>query len=298
MREPLAVPIWPALPQTTFLQELILTLWQSPEVQALWVEGSLARGNADRYSDVDLYLCVSDAAFPQWQALDPAQLFGARYMAHTVSTFGPSLFVYHVYLTAGGIYDLHVQPLSRDLPVAQRLILACRTDTYAATLHAATVSAQSEEPSTTKAVDPQELASLLAGYWIAADKSRKVLYRKQDSTTHVGFYIFRQMVARLLFMETTGQDCGDLTRTTIHGLKVVAPVLRARWEEGVGAWIGAPTRTHAEIMAAQAQLNEAVAHVGRVLTERYGVTYPAALEATVRQNWETFVTEEMGGSPA
>lgn len=298
MLEPLAVPTWSALPQTTFLQELVPTLWQSPEVQALWLEGSLARGNADRYSDVDLYLCVSDAAFPQWQAIDPAQLFGARYTAHTVSTFGPSLFVYHVYLTAGGIYDLHVQPLSRELPVAQRLILACRTDAYEATLRAATVPSQREEPTSTKAVDPQELASLLAGYWIAADKSRKVLYRKQDSTTHVGFYIFRQMLARLLFIETTGQDCGDLMRTTIHGLKVVAPVLKARWDEGVGAWIGAPTRTHAEIFAAQTQLNEVVARVGPLLAARYGITYPAALEATVRQNWETFVMEEMGGSPA
>lgn len=38
--------------------------------------------------------------------------------------------------------------------------------------------------------------------------------------------------------------------------------------------------------------------VGPRLAGRYGITDPAALEATVRQNWATFVKEEMGGSPA
>ena len=298
MFEPLALPTWPALPQTTLLQALAPLLWQDPTVQALWLEGSLARGNADRYSDVDLYISVTDAMLDQWRAIEPAQLFGAHYMAHIVSNFGAAFFVYHVYLTAGHIYDLHIQPLSRELPAAQRLILACRTDDYLATIQAATVLSQGEEPATTKAVDPQELVSLLAGYWIAADKSRKVLYRKQDSTTHVGLYIFRQMLARLLFIETTGKDCGDLTRTTIHGLKVVAPVLKARWDEGVGEWLGSSATTHAELFATQAQLNEAVARVGRVLAERFGFTYPAALEATVRQNWQTFITEEMGMATA
>jgi hypothetical protein len=44
----------------------------------------------------------------------------------------------------------------------------------------------------------------------------------------------------------------------------------------------------------QAKLNEAVAGVSAVLAARFGFTYPAAIEATVRQNWQTFLAEEMG----
>ena len=35
------IPSWP---QATILHELLPKLWQQPSVQALWLEGSLARG--------------------------------------------------------------------------------------------------------------------------------------------------------------------------------------------------------------------------------------------------------------
>ena len=91
----------PALSQTTFLHKLAPLLWQRPDVVGLWLEGSLARGNADRYSDVDLYVGVTPEALDDWRSLAIEALFGDQYAAHFYSTFGEKFFVYHVYLTAG-----------------------------------------------------------------------------------------------------------------------------------------------------------------------------------------------------
>lgn len=298
MSETLDLSQLPALPQTTFLHELAPLLWQKADVQALWLEGSLGRSNADRYSDVDLYVSVNDGALPQWRALDLLALFGTQYTAHSCSDFGADLFVYHVYLTAGRIYDLHIQPVSRELPEAQRLLLGWRTAAYRSALLAATPAAVTPAvlQFASQPLDPAQIHPLLVNYWINADKSRKVLYRGQDFTMYTGLYIFRQMLARLLFIEATGQDCGDLTRTTIHGLKAAAAALGAKWGAELGLLMGAPATTRLEFCAAQTQLNQAVARVGQALADQYGFTYPAALEETVRQNWQIFVEQEIGSN--
>ncbi len=283
----------PALSQTTFLHKLAPLLWQRPDVVGLWLEGSLARGNADRYSDVDLYVGVTAETLDEWRSLAVEALFSDQYAAHFYSTFGEKFFVYHVYLTAGGIYDLHIQPRDRELPKANRLILACRDDDYRAALLAATPD-PSADPALIHAlqpVDPTILPGLLTTFWMNVDKSRKVLYRNQDFTTYTGLYLFRHWVARLLFIELTGTDCGDLTRTTIHGLKTASTVLVQALGADLGQLMGAPTTNRQEIQQAQERLHQEVARVGRVLADQYGFPYPAALEQIVLQNWQAFQQE-------
>jgi hypothetical protein len=41
----------PTLAQADFLRQLGPVLWQHPNVWAIWLEGGLGRGNADRYRD-------------------------------------------------------------------------------------------------------------------------------------------------------------------------------------------------------------------------------------------------------
>ena len=286
----------PALPQIDFLYQLAPRLWQRPDVLGIWLEGSLARGNADRYSDVDLYVGVEPTALEQWRALDVPALFGEPYAAHLFSHFSDDFFVYHVYLTAGGIYDLHVQSRTRELPRAHRLLLAGRDDAYAAALLAA-----APEPATDnlqmfgpQPLDPTILPSLVNFFWINADKGRKVIYRNQEFTVYTGFHLLRHTIARLLFIEQTGNDCGDLSRPTIHGLKAAALVLKDAWGDKLGQWMGAPATTLLELCQAQLLLHTEAARVGRVLATRYQFAYPAALEQTVRANWRQFMAEELG----
>lgn len=288
-----ALETLPDLPQIAFLKQLLPALWQRPAVEALWLEGSLGRGNADLYSDIDLYIGVTPDAHDGWRALDVAALFGDAYAAHHFSDFAADFIVYHVYLASGVIYDLHVQPRTRTLPPAHRLILACRDEAYRAELLAAAPASAAEANAqfAPQPFDPSTLAPQLVNFWINADKGRKVLYRRQDLTTYSGFHLFRQMLIRLLFIEQTGMDCGDLTRPTIHGLKAAAAVLGDALGADLYGLMGAPARSRQEMWAVQAQLHDAFARVGRVLTERYGVDYPEALEAVVRGNWAAFAQE-------
>jgi hypothetical protein len=280
----------PALPQLDFLYKLAPLLWQRPDVVALWLEGSLGRGNADLYSDVDLYVGVAPATLTEWRTLAVEALFGDQYAAHSFSNFGEDFFVYHVYLTAGGIYDLHVQPRNRDLPKAQRLILACREDDYRTALLAAAPDSAASAATvfTPQSLDPTRLPALLVAYWINADKGRKVLYRKQDFTAHAGLHLFRHWLARLLFIEQTGTDCGDLTAPSIHGLKAAALVLGQTMGDELGWLMGAPATNRLELWQAQERLHQEAARVGRALAHNYQFPYPAALEQIVRQNWLAF----------
>ncbi|MEZ4622131.1 MAG: nucleotidyltransferase domain-containing protein [Caldilineaceae bacterium] len=293
MSEVLTLASLPALPQVSFLHELAPALWQRPDVEALWLEGSLGRGNADLYSDIDLYVCVPPAAHDAWRTIDIAALFGDVYAAHHVSDFAADFFVYHVYLNSGVIYDLHIQPRSRELPAAERMILACRDEKYRAELLAAAPTS-AEEANTIfapKALDPSTLQPQLINFWINADKGRKVLYRRQDLTCYTGLHLFRQMLVRLLFIEQTGTDCGDLTRPTIHGLKAAAAVLGAALGDELYQLMGPPMRNRQEIWAAQDRLHREFARVGRVLADRHDIAYPAALEAVVMANWAEFEQE-------
>ncbi|MEZ4868562.1 MAG: nucleotidyltransferase domain-containing protein [Caldilineaceae bacterium] len=283
----------PPLPQADFLHQLAPALWQRSAVLGVWLEGSMGRGNADLYSDVDLYVGLEPAELEAWRTLDVAQLFGAHYAAHMFSNFAEDFFVYHVYLTDGGIYDLHIQPRSRTLPKAKRLILACRDEEYRSALLAAAPEpgAENELLFAPQPFDPATLAALLAGFWINADKGRKVLYRNQDLTCYTGLHLFRFMLVRLLFIEATGADCGDLTRPTIHGLKAAAAVLNPTQDETLGSLMGAAAMTKQELCRAQTLIYTEVARVGRALATNYGIAYPAALEEIVVENWQRFMEE-------
>jgi len=283
----------PVLPQVAFLSKLAPILWQRPDVLGLWLEGSLGRGNADLYSDVDLYVGVVPDTLAAWRTLEIEEIFGDQYAAHIFSDFAEDFFVYHVYLKAGGIYDLHIQPRDRELPKAQRFILACRDDNYRAALLAAAPPpvAESALLFAPQPLDPALLPTLLMTFWINVDKVRKVLYRRQDFTVYTGLHLFRHWVARLLFIEQTGTDCGDLTRSSIHGLKAAATVLGQALGDDLGWLMGAPATNRLELLQAQERLQQEAARVGRVLAEKYQFPYPVALEQIVLQNWQTFRRE-------
>lgn len=293
MNNPIDLTHIPQLPQAEFLHQLAPALWQRPEVQAIWLEGSMGRGNADLYSDVDLYVAVEAQALDEWRSLDIAALFAEQYAAHFVSNFAEDFFVYHVYLQAGGIYDLHIQPRNRQLPKAQRLILGCHDPAFRAELLAAAPDEPSAQLFPAQPIDPEALSKLFVFFWINIDKGRKLLYRDQDFTIYPGLHLFRTTLARLLFMEETGSDCGDITRITIHGLKATAAVLNPNRSAKVGQLMGAAATNRAEMCQVQSELQAEMARVGRVLAERHGIDYPAALEEVVMKSWRDFVESEL-----
>jgi len=65
----LAFDALPDRPQLRPLIPFANAVWQWPAVVALWIGGSMARGNSDRYSDVDVVVAVKDEALDRGMLL-------------------------------------------------------------------------------------------------------------------------------------------------------------------------------------------------------------------------------------
>jgi hypothetical protein len=64
--------------QGEYVTALTRRATDDPRVLACWLEGSLGRGNADRYSDVDAHLLVAPEAFESFNADAREWLEGVR----------------------------------------------------------------------------------------------------------------------------------------------------------------------------------------------------------------------------
>src|SRR5271169_2961365 len=85
-----------------------LTAWAEadPRIEALWLQGSLATGQADAFSDIDAYLAVTDAAFDEvWGEREAvlSRLGGVLVWSPATS---PGLTAVHALMTGGARLDL------------------------------------------------------------------------------------------------------------------------------------------------------------------------------------------------
>jgi predicted nucleotidyltransferase len=97
----------PDLPQIPFLKEVVTNLWQQPEVVAVWLGGSLARGEGDPYSDIDLRVAVETTHIAQWENPKLETFFGHPPLAHHVMRFGDNALLHHLLVKNGDIRSLH-----------------------------------------------------------------------------------------------------------------------------------------------------------------------------------------------
>jgi predicted nucleotidyltransferase len=95
------------------LDKLTSVARSDDRVAALWLQGSLARGDADPFSDIDAYLAIDDAAFDAlWR--DRAaflEKIGHAYVSADATT--PGLTALHALLEGGVKLDLFFEPLSK-----------------------------------------------------------------------------------------------------------------------------------------------------------------------------------------
>jgi len=282
----LDLTLLPDLPQSDRLAAVVADLAADPDVVAIWLGGSLARGAGDRYSDVDL--CI--ALRPEVYAADEIPAAAARLTAAAVTQlpfhFGGEATLWHMLLDDGAIYDLHVQPADEAPPHGLKLVLACRDAEFGAQLVGGEDRSVDFPPA-----QPDEIERALQFFWMNQQKGQKVLYRGLPLVAWQGIALMRQDLLRLWYVLATGNDCGPVHRLTIHTLTPVMRTVQAQYGADALALVGQPTRTTAEIILENGRLADAVARVGRQLAERLGFDYPAAAEATVRRAWQDFVAE-------
>lgn len=95
------------------LARLVATAQVDSRIAAVWLQGSLARGDHDAYSDVDAYLAVDDAAFDAvWSGRADLLAKIARPFAWSDATT-PGLKAVHSLLEGGIKLDLFFEPASK-----------------------------------------------------------------------------------------------------------------------------------------------------------------------------------------
>ena len=101
------------LRREALLDRLIEVVKADPRLHAVWLQGSLARGDHDAYSDVDAYLAVDDAAFDAvWSERAALLARIARPFAWSDAT-APGLKAIHALLENGIKLDLFFEPVSK-----------------------------------------------------------------------------------------------------------------------------------------------------------------------------------------
>jgi hypothetical protein len=280
--------VLPQMAQERTISWLAPAIWADGRVVALWLGGSLARGEGDLYSDIDLRVTVDPDDLERWRAMDTQGLTGGQVAAGHTFPLGDDALIHHLLLRNGDIVDLLIQTTARPPNVEPLLMLGCRDEAFAETLHAQN-HAEEEQHNPATAAGAREL---IVAFWVNSHKHRKVLHRRLDLMIPSGLYHSWLMLMRLWYIQATGEDTSAYHFSGIHGLtKLVRSV---EGLESVDAWAvaGVPGRTREETYAAIEIHQAAAARVGPLLAQRFGFEYPLELERMVRAQWQVFRESE------
>lgn len=278
----------PGLPQCATLRTIAPRLWSREEIVALWIEGSLARGAGDLFSDVDLHVAVAPEQLANWKTPDFSHIFQASeapVVGKHFLAFGEHAFLHHLLLANGDIFDFFVQDTIQPLSSDAKLVLGCRDEAFAQKLRAE----PQELPVKKLPVQKEQLQQTLDSFWISTHKHRKVLHRDLAAMTLLGLAGERNILLRLWYIQATDADCGDLGRSTIHSLTHVIRTVEQHQGPHALELLGAPVRNHEEIYRAIECNRREVAELGRWLARKYEFVYPTALETMVQQSWQQFL---------
>jgi predicted nucleotidyltransferase len=283
------IQLLPDLPQSKRLGVFVADLASDPQVAAVWLGGSFARGAADMFSDVDLRVALQPGIYEVERIPEGAANLTAAAVTRLRFHFGGQTTLWHMLLDDGTIYDLHVQSVEEDPPAEERLALFCRDDAFAGKL----AGGKSHAPDYPLA-QPDEIARALQFFWMNQQKRLKVLHRGLLLLAWQGEFLMRQDLIRFYYVLATGQDCGQLNRLTIHTLTPVIQAVQQEAGDEVLALVGGPARTPEELIKSALQLRDETARVGRLLAEKLGFDYPAAAEEAVRRSWAQFSHSDGG----
>jgi hypothetical protein len=251
---------FPPQPQFEMLPGLLEGLERDPAITAAWVGGSLAIGNTDAHSDIDLRLAVSTETFSLDHMPAPLEILERDAIFMRRRSFGDGTAWHYALLPSGAIWDVLVYRDTREPFPEQRRVIFARGD------WAEKLSVGSDPSVQFPAAQADAILETLEQFWVDWMKHAKVLARGGENVIWMGMNLSRHALTRLKFIAETGLDCGATERLTIHTL---LPVARA-----LGGW-------SAEGMNLEELATEA-SKVGKALASRFGFAYPEAVEAVAR----------------
>lgn len=272
------------------MERIVQNLVDNDEVRAVWVSGSIARGTADDYSDIDLRVAILPKAVEAWCTPDFETLFDSQVVGRIFLGFGAA-FLHHLVLENGDIYDLWIQDTNHSIEQETNRILVCKDAELQERIEAANVPlAHPEEP----AVTPETIRELIETFWIGSHKHRKVLHRGLWLLAHTGIEIERKILLRLHYILATGRDTSKQT-PTIHSLTHLVRTVQKRSGNSVLQVLGTPMNTPNALFKTIETLRDEMTHIGQELALKFTFLYPHRLEKTVRDGWAQYRTREKRG---
>lgn len=280
----LAFPPFPEGRQKRHVLNVAPVLWGYSEVAAIWVVGSLARGQTDFYSDVDLRIAVSPEVLSVWQTPDFERIFSGSSVGHRLLPIADGTFVHSMLLSDGSFFDLAVQSTDHEPPREPMVVLGCRN----ASLERKLGGGIEDKPAPDKA-SGGGVKNLLSLFWINTLKHEKVLFRHLDLLSVVGLSQERMMLMQLWYILDTGYDPRYMMGVTLHGLAdQVRAIERTRPEKAKALLIGPALTDRGSIIQAIEAIRGEVSQIGRELSAHYSFEYPEALETTAKSSWDRF----------
>jgi hypothetical protein len=247
-------------PLVKFLTDLQAALEVHPLVRTAWLEGSLGRGNADRYSDVNLHVWVDEADLPDFRSgleawlgqLRPLVLFNLLFGGHMVNALTAEGIRLDIWPRAGGAPSL-------DLEKVQVLVDRSR----AVRLN------QVPRPPDPAALGQQALAQIRE-FWRCITLLPAVIGRDERLVGFSGLAVELNLVAELLMLGTgTVRD---------RGVKRLNTYLPIEARERLERIVTLPDLSPSALVEAHLGLARLVQEVGPWVAQQYGVPYPEALE--------------------
>ena len=209
-----------AAPQAALLRSLGRQLLAHADVTELWLRGSLARGDADRFSDVDLDMHLSS---PPWPASALRRLLPSGLLSMREAARAGVASAFEAVFEGGVIVDLDVYAERPGAPVVK-----------------------------------PDAARWSHRYWVSVLKARKLVARDQLTVAQLGLGYQRGLVLGAM-AQRAGIDAGDPQALNIYALGTLlgklAPPAATDW----AAVMGWPSRSRGEFVAAIDRLNSAMA---------------------------------------
>jgi hypothetical protein len=259
-----------AIRREKFIAQARTLLASDPRLVAGWLEGSLAEGTADPYSDVDLYLAARDAAADAVWAERLELIGGVKpILASADMTFAGGMRALGC-LVEGPIKVDVVFLAVRDVPTYPHRFVRPLWGPAPAPEGQADLDPSPEE--IRRALEPLVRMTLQGGLWPI-----RVLGRRQwDTFVYIELLLIETAIVPLMLLE---HDQRALQYNQFSRTNRLPPAQRTEVENLANAVVvAAATRTYEALLPPHLAIYRQICRYGRAAFERYGLDFPPRLE--------------------
>ncbi|HXZ86410.1 MAG TPA: hypothetical protein VEI82_13085 [Myxococcota bacterium] len=255
----------------TLFDRAAAVLWADQRVRALWVSGSLARSDADAFSDLDLVAAVADTEF---------DAFAGEWRSW-LAAITPTVLAREIPFLRGSIYSLTPGCERLDVVVERASAAKSARSPRACVFDRDGLDAARPAPLPPAGPDPAKVAIAIEEPLRYLALTPAAFGRGELLLSQEGYGHLRRRLSEI-FLEANA----PLPTT---GVKHWRDKLTAE-QYAVLEALPWPQATREELIAAYRAVFRAICAHGRPIAEKLGVPWPSELEAAVR----THLARELG----